>query len=108
MAIGRMESELPRCKMAFSLINKCWHKFEDNANQYYADALSSGDTSLMFENFIHDILLNDTIHIKRVASVKFQFNVILKYIREHIVQSNAKCANNPMVTQLFALAKKLL
>lgn len=93
--IGEIQKrpELSRCGKAFQKIKDSVHMLKNRFNGYYRDFISTGDSTIMMQNFIIDV----STETKADPSITAQFRTIIGYYRK-IAQDQI---NNPKIKKLF-------
>lgn len=76
----KVHPELHRCKDAFKVIEDSLDLFDNNFGSYYKDFAESGDNTIIMQNFINDIIGNESIKAK--PRLIGQFNKIMNVYRK--------------------------
>lgn len=95
--IALLRKEIPRCDKAFDHIEKSAGLLEKKFKTYYRDSLEAGNTSIIAESFLTDMLKSD----KMSTDVKFQLTKIIAYLKRKASESK-----NPHVKKITKIIGK--
>lgn len=95
-SIDEVKKQIPRCEQAFEKIAESVEMLKGNFNTYYSDYVSSGNSSIILENFVLDVSKAS----KTSTAVTAQFRRIITHYRK--MSSNN---NDPKLKALFGQAE---
>ena len=93
-SIDEVKKHIPRCDQAFDKIVESVGMLRGNFNNYYKDYVSSGNVSIMMENFVLDVSKSTNAN----PQVTGQFRRIITHYRKLASQQSS----NPKLQNLFA------
>jgi hypothetical protein len=86
VTIGDLRKKIPRCGGAFDKILESTSLLKDNYGDYYKSYVSSNNSMMIAENFIHDVArgVNDSS-----PKLAMQFKRIIKYLKDMTARISA-------------------
>jgi len=94
-SIDEVKKQIPRCGDAFKKIAESVGMLKGNFGSYYKDYVSSGNSSIILENFVLDVSKDS----KTSPAVTAQFRNIIKHYRRMTANTN-----DPKLRSLFGQA----
>jgi hypothetical protein len=92
--------ELQRCNKAFSRIEQSVLMLQTNFNEYYKDFLETGDSTIIMQNFISDLMKDG----KGDAELTREFRVILMFYQK--TSRNTQCNGTDKERQMLEKVNK--
>lgn len=78
ITVEKLKKKIPRCEEAFKKILDSTEMLQDKYDEYYKDYIGCGNSSIIAENFIHDVAGN----VEKSPKLAMQFKRIIKYLRD--------------------------
>ena len=95
LATVEKQPALSRCSGAFNIIRNSMNMMRDNFGSYYRDSVAAGDTSIILQNFINDLMGQQQLSAKTIR----EFRVIISEFRK--TRQKVSQSGNPRFMALF-------
>ncbi len=95
--LSDIQKHIPRCEKGFKILKNSGSLLKNNFNSYYKDYLCTGNSTIILENYVNDVLQEQSKHKK--PTVQRELREILKFLIAKATDAE-KQKNSPLPKEI--------